>query len=150
MLHMPDMNFCYLELISAAPGRTGGGIGGALYERLREEALSLKTKGLFFECSIDEPHLVNDPKLLNQNIARLKFYERYGAYPIINNDYATPVNPGDQDLYYLIFDDLAQGEPLRRDVVRQVVHAILERKYGELISKKQINEVVKSFRDDPV
>ena len=149
MLHMPDIEFCYLELISAAPGRTGGGVGGALYERLREEALSLKVKGLFFECSVDEPHLINDPKLLDQNIARLKFYERYAAYPIINNDYAMPVKPGDQDLYYLVFDDLAQGEPLRRDATRHVVRAILERKYGELISKKQIDEVVKSFRDDP-
>lgn len=150
MLHMPDIRFCYLELISAAPGRTGGGVGGALYERVREEALSLNVKGLFFECSCDEPHLISDLELLKQNIARLKFYERYGARPIINNDYSSPVKPGDQDLYYLVFDDLAQGLPLRRDAVRRVVRAILERKYGDLIPKTQIEEVVRSFCDDPV
>jgi len=150
ILHMPDVRFCYLELISAAPGRTGGGVGGALYERVREEALSLKVKGLFFECSVDEPHLINDPKLLEQNIARLKFYERYAAVPMINNAYASPVKPGDQDLYYLVFDDLGQGVPLRRDSVRRVVAAILERKYGDLIPKEQIDEVVQSFRDNPV
>ena len=37
LLHMPDLNIAYLELISAAPGATGGGIGGALYVYLREE-----------------------------------------------------------------------------------------------------------------
>jgi acetoin utilization deacetylase AcuC-like enzyme/GNAT superfamily N-acetyltransferase len=150
MLHMPDVGFCYLELISAAPGRTGGGVGGALYERLREEALSLNVKGLFFECSVDEPHLISDPKVLDQNIARLRFYERYGARPIINNVYATPLKPGDQDLYYLVFDDLAQGVALPRDATRRVVRAILERKYGDMMPKTQIDEVVTSFRDDPL
>lgn len=33
LLHVTDLNFCYLEYISAAPGMTGGGIGGVLYER---------------------------------------------------------------------------------------------------------------------
>jgi len=149
LLHMPDIRFCCLELISAAPGRTGGGVGGALYERVREEALSLKVKGLFFECSVDDPLLISDTKLLEQNSARLKFYERYGARPIIHNEYATPVKPGDEDLYYLVFDDLAQDLPLRRDSVRRVVRAILERKYGDLIPETQINEVVQSFRDNP-
>jgi len=149
MLHMPDIDFCYLELISAAPGRTGGGVGGALYERIRAEALLLGVKGLFFECSVDEPHLISDPTVLDQNIARLKFYERYGARPIINNHYASPVKPGDQDLYYLVFDDLAQGVPLQRDATHRVVRAILERKYGDLIPTAQIEEVVNSFQDDP-
>jgi acetoin utilization deacetylase AcuC-like enzyme len=87
---------------------------------------------------------------LKQNIARLRFYERYGARPIINNLYATPVKPGDQDLYYLVYDDLGQGVELRRNIARKVVRAILERKYGDLISRKQINNVVGSFKDDPV
>lgn len=149
LLHMPDMHIVYLELISAAPSGTGGGVGGALYERAREEALSLHALGVFFECSVDDPQVIQDPATLKQNIARLRFYERYGARPIINNVYASPVSPGDHDLYYLVFDDLGQGIELDRATTRKVVRAILERKYGELIPKAQIDEVVRSFRDEP-
>ncbi len=40
-LHEPVLKFGYLDYISAAERKTGGGIGGALYERVREEALDL-------------------------------------------------------------------------------------------------------------
>jgi len=150
LLHMPDIHVAYLELISAAPGRTGGGIGSALYEYVREECLLLKVKGLFFECAADDPELIHDPEILKQNVARLKFYERYGVYPIINNIYASPVTPGDQDLYYLLMDDLGRQTKIGRKLGQKIVRAILERKYGDLIPQAQIDEVVESFRDDPL
>jgi len=150
LLHMPDVGFAYLELISAAQGSTGGGIGGALYEYIREECLLLKVKGLFFECAVDDADIICDPEILGQNVARLKFYERYGVYPIVNNHYATPVHPGDQDIYYLMFDDLGTGNPLPARLARKIVHTILNRKYGDLIPQSQIDEVVSSFADDPV
>jgi len=43
LFHAPVLKFCYLDYISAAEQKTGGGIGGALYERVREEALDLNT-----------------------------------------------------------------------------------------------------------
>src|SRR6187401_2973895 len=46
LLHAPDIGFSYLELISAAPGRTGYGIGATLYERVREEARALGTSSI--------------------------------------------------------------------------------------------------------
>ncbi|WP_455208941.1 GNAT family N-acetyltransferase [Kaarinaea lacus] len=150
LLHMPDVEIVYLELISAAPGITGGGIGSALYERAREEAMALNTYGIFYECSVDDPNVIKDKDVLKQNVARLRFYERYGARPIVNNDYASPLEPDDQDLYYLVYDDLGQGVELRRNIARKVVRAILERKYGDLISKSQIDNVVRSFKDDPI
>lgn len=148
LLHMPDIGIAYLELISAAPGRTGGGIGSALYEYLREECLLLKVKGLFFECAIDDPSLITDKSILKQNVARLRFYERYGVYPIINNIYASPVTPGDQDLYFLMMDDLGNKREIRLPLAQKIVRAILERKYGDLIPHEQIDEVVYSFSDD--
>jgi len=148
LLHFPDIGIAYLELISAAPGRTGGGIGSALYEYVREECLMLKVKGLFFECAIDDPASIRDPAILSQNIARLKFYERYGVYPVINNIYASPVTPGDQDLYYLMMDDLGIHRNISRKLAQKIVRAILERKYGDLIPASQIDEVVLSFTDD--
>jgi acetoin utilization deacetylase AcuC-like enzyme/GNAT superfamily N-acetyltransferase len=147
LLHFPDIGVAYLELISTAPRQTSGGIGGALYEYVREECLLLKVKGLFFECSIDDPKQIKDSVILKQNIARFKFYERYGVYPIINNSYATPVNPGDEDLYYLMMDDLGIKKTINRGMAQKIVRAILERKYGELIPQKEIDHVVQSFTD---
>ena len=54
LFHEPTLHFCYLDYISAAQRKTSGGIGGALYERVREEALDLEAIGIFFECLPDE------------------------------------------------------------------------------------------------
>src|SRR4051794_39377448 len=115
IMHAPDLRFCYLDFIAAARFETSQGIGGALYERAREEALLLGSIGLFFECLPDDPNEVRDKRWLAQNIARLRFYERYGARPIDNTDYHTPARPGDTEQPFLVFDDLGTNRPLRRD-----------------------------------
>jgi len=124
LLHLTDMGIGCLELISSAPGRTGGGVGGILYEQVREEALALNLKGLFFECSVDDPEVITDSAVLAQNRARMKFYERLGIRPIMNNVYASPVKPGDQDLYYLMLDNLGREVSMKLKAVRQAVQAI--------------------------
>lgn len=150
LLHFPDIKIGYLELISTAPEKTGGGIGGALYEAVRDECHSLTLKGLFFECLIDDPAFIYDEVLLKQNKARLKFYEQYDAYPIINNVYAEPVIKGDQELYYLVVDKLDKDLSITKSMGQKVVRAILERKYADLISPEQITSVVESFQDNPL
>ncbi|MBN1501363.1 MAG: hypothetical protein JW982_14480 [Spirochaetes bacterium] len=149
MLHLADINVTYLELISAAPSKTGGGIGGVLYERIREESLKLKVHGLFFECSIDDPDRISNPDVLRQNRRRMLFYERYGALPVLNTVYDSPINPGDEDLYYIMYDALDSSRPLSRSLAQKTVRAVLERKYHNIISPSLIDEVVESFRDDP-
>lgn len=148
--HASDLNFCLLELLSAAPGKTGSGVGSTLYESARDEALSLKTLGIFFEVSVDDAALCKDSQALKQRIARMRFYESYGARPIINNDYARPIRPGDDNLYYLVFDDVGRGKRPGRIVTRKVVRAILEREYGDLCTEEYIKTVADSFKDDPV
>ncbi len=150
--HAPDLEFCYLDFISAAPKETGRGVGGALYDRLREECSTLGVKGVFFECLPDEPEDVTDAAYLDQNRARLRFYERHGARPIVNTAYRTPLTPGgtSKDLPYLVYDDLGTGRPLERDEARIIVRAILERKYAWLVSPAYIDTVVESIVDDPV
>jgi len=148
--HAPDLKFCYLDFISAAPRLTGGGIGGALYERVREEALSQGAIGLFFECPPDDPALDLDPKIHRANAARLRFYERYGARPIVNTAYETPLTPQDAWAPHLVFDDLGRGLALRRRTARRIVRAILERKYGSRLPNGYLEAVVDSFKDDPV
>jgi acetoin utilization deacetylase AcuC-like enzyme len=150
LLHMVDLHFCYLEYISAASGRTGGGVGGALYDRVREETLALAAHALFFECLPDDPVLSPDSAIRAQNSARLQFYERYGARPIANTAYETPLAAGDTDPPYLVCDDLGRGQPLSRDFLHSVVRAILERKYGEVCPREYVEQVIASIQDDPV
>lgn len=150
LFHEPALRFCYLDYISAGPQKTGGGIGGALYERLREEALDLETIGLFFECLPDDPALSHDTVIRKQNASRLRFYERYGARPIINTAYETPLKPGDDNPPYLVYDNLAQDIELPRDTARGIVRAILERKYRGICPPEYVEMVVESFKDDPV
>jgi acetoin utilization deacetylase AcuC-like enzyme/GNAT superfamily N-acetyltransferase len=150
LYHAPFLKFCYLDYLSAAKGKAGGGIGGALYERVREEALDLQTIGLFFECLPDDPKLSRNPEIRKQNRARLRFYERYGARPIVNTAYESPTKPEEDNPPYLLYDDLGQGIELSRDTARQIVRAILERKYEGVCPPEYIDMVVESFQDDPV
>ena len=150
LFHEPVLHFCYLDYISAAQKKTGGGIGGALYERVREEALDLESIGIFFECLPDDPRLSKDPVIRKQNAARLRFYERYGARPIINTAYETPLKPGGDNPPYLVYDDLALDIKLPRDTAREIVRAILERKYKGVCPEEYVEMVVASFQDDPV
>ncbi|HEX9971128.1 MAG TPA: histone deacetylase family protein [bacterium] len=150
VLHEPDLNFCFLDFISTSKQMTGRGIGGVLYERVRLGALSLKTVGLLFECLPDDPKLSHDPQILKQNVARLKFYERYGARPIINTAYETPLTHDDDNPPYMVYDDLGQGNKLSRNLARKIVRKILEGKYGDLCPKSYVEMVVKSIKDDPV
>jgi GNAT superfamily N-acetyltransferase len=74
LLHLTDLNVAFLELISTAPDTAGGGIGGVLYEAVREEVEALGLDALFFECSVDDPKVVVDQALLRENQSRLRFY----------------------------------------------------------------------------
>ncbi len=150
LFHEPILNFGYLDFISAAELETGKGIGSALYERVREEALFLKTIGLFLECLPDDPKLSRNPEIRKQNASRLRFYERYGARPIANTAYETPLEPGGDNPPYLVYDDLGQERPLGQDEARDLVRAILERKYKGVCPPSYIEMVVESFQDDPV
>jgi len=150
LMHAADLRFAYLDYISTAPGTTGRGIGGALYERVREEAAALNVTGLFFECLPDEEALSRDPAIRKLNADRLRFYERYGARPVDGTEYATPLKPEAGNPPYLVLDGLDQNRPLRRKEARAIVRALLERKYGAACPTEYVQRVVDSFRDDPV
>lgn len=150
LLHEPELRFSYLDYIASAPGTSGRGVGGAIYQRVRDEARDLRARGLFFESLPDDPEICRRAERLAENAARLRFYESFGARPVAGTAYETPVGPGDECPPFLLFDDLGTGEPPRRDFARRVVRAILERKYGDLCPPEYVEKVVSSFRDDPV
>lgn len=145
-----DQRFAYLDFMSAAAKMTGRGLGGVLYERVREEARLLGADGLYFECLPDDKEKVSDAKFLRANQARLRFYERFGARPIANAAYDSPVSPDDTDMPVLVLDDLGSGVLPSKKRARTIVRAILERKYGWLCPPDYVDKVVKSFKDDPI
>ncbi|HUF13430.1 MAG TPA: histone deacetylase family protein [Longimicrobiales bacterium] len=148
MRHAADLNFAFLDFIAAARGETGG-IGGALYERVREEAAAVGCTAVFFEVAPDTPELESDPKLRAANRARIRFYEAFGARPIAGTDYETPVEPGG-GAPLLVYDPLTRDAPLGRSHAKRVVRAILARRYGDYCPPAYVDRVVASFRDDPV
>ena len=147
--HDPELNFCYLDYLATARSMPDRGIGGAIYERVRQEALLLQAVGLFFECLPDDPLLCSDSVVLKQNAARLRFYERYGARPVTNTAYETPITPQSANPPFLMFDGLGQTGSPTRNQAQAIVRAILEREYGHVCSKEYIDKVVASF-EDPV
>lgn len=148
--HDPGLRFVFLDFISTLPGKGGGGLGGALYARVREEAQALGAHGVFFECLPDDEALCPDPVRRAENAARLRFYERFGARPIAGTGYETPLSPTDTEPPFLCYDDLGEGQPLRRDAARRFVRALLEGKYGYLCSPAYNAQVIASFCDDPI
>ena len=150
LLYMPDIGFCFLDYIAASPDSSSSGLGGALYERIREEAISLDAIGLFFECLPDDPLLCKDQQTLEQNRRRLAFYERFGARPVANTLYETPVKPEDDCPPYLVFDGLGRRETVPAAEARAIVRAILERKYGDYSGAEYNKMVINSITDDPI
>ena len=151
MLHEPEIGFCYLDWLAAGAKWDGRGVGAAIYEHIREASKSLAPLGLFFECLPDHPDRCADDQQRQMNGARLRFYSRYGARPIVNTGYEMPVPGGGSDsLPHLVWDDLDRGGELELESTRQVVRAILERKYSDLCPPEYVEAVVSSFRDDPV
>ncbi|MGD9648412.1 MAG: GNAT family N-acetyltransferase, partial [Pirellulales bacterium] len=151
VLHEPEIGFCYLDFLATGKDRPGRGIGAALYEFVRDEAVGLGVHGLFFECLPDEKSGCADPVVRKSNAARLKFYEQYGARPIIGTEYEKAVPGGSADnLPHLVWDDLGRGRPLSAQLARRACQAVLERKYSELCPPEYVRQVVESFRDDPV
>ena len=148
--HDQDLNFCFLDFLSIHPNASSRGIGGALYERVREEANALGSMGIFFECLPDDPNLCRDPEILKQNKKRLRFYENYGAYPIINTKYETPLKPDSDCPPYLVFDPLGKNPKLPAESARLIVKTILERKYTTSCPPGYVDMVIKSFQDNPV
>jgi len=147
LLHDPQLHFCFLEIISAARGSTGGGVGAALYSRMREVAHSLKAQGIYLECLPDDPALSPDATIRKQNEARLRFYERFGARPLANTRYATPLNAEDSDPPYLVLDPLGAKALPTAKATRKIVREILERKYGHLCSPEYITMVADSIHE---
>ncbi len=153
VMHVPNIGFAWLDYLCAAPARTSGGIGTALYQRCRDEVKGLGGWGLFYECLSDEPALLRecDQPLLDQNKARLRFYEGFGARPILHTLWDVPeANPDTQPITHLMCDTLGDPTPPRKKQARAVVRAVLERRYAGQVAPVDVEAVTASIKEDPV
>ncbi len=150
VMHDPKLRFVFLDYLASGRGLASGGVGGALYEYVRDEAKALGSIGVFFECLPDDATQCKDPQELRAAKARLRFYENYGARPIVGTDYQRPIQPNDTCMPYLVYDGLDTAELLRKSKLKKIVRAVLERKYHELCPPEYVEAVVDSIRQDPV
>lgn len=149
-LHYTDLNATLLDYIVIDPSARQRGIGGALYEALREYLGRLGSMGIYLEVRPDDPALEPDPARRKENRARIRFYERYGARVIQGTTYEATRPGRNEGEPYLMYDGLGETRRPSADETRGIVGAILFRKYGYARDNEYANAIVASVSEDPV
>ncbi len=150
-VYFPEIRFAYLVYIASDPERPARGIGGALYEALREYFTRKDARGLFLDAGPDDALKLKDPTTVADNKRRLKFYERYGARPIegtLYDEIGNPANEGYQ--VSLLFDPLARKGALRRTEARQFLVRHYSAQFSQAADDPYVRKIIDSFKDDPV
>lgn len=142
-----EINFVYLDYLVAKQKGKRGGVGGALYQRVREKAASLGAHCVFLECEAILPEIYS-PEEIKVNKSRFKFYEKFGAFPVENTNFELTRKNG--LAYSLVYDDLGSGKALTRKYAKKVLDPILGTINAKYCSQSYLDQVVKSFKDDPV
>jgi acetoin utilization deacetylase AcuC-like enzyme/ribosomal protein S18 acetylase RimI-like enzyme len=148
--HFLPLGFAYLDFIVAEAERRGRGLGGALYEALREDLIARGAKGLFLEVPTDDPAQEKNPGSLKANKSRLKFYESYGALPIVGTFYDQPIRPGHPAEPRLLYDPLRNEKPLEASEARRVIRTILTDRYNYAPDDPYVVQVINSVKESPV
>lgn len=140
------IGYAYLDFIVTEAKQRGRGLGGALYEALREELIRRGTFGLFLEAPTDDPKQVATADELKGNKERLRFYERYGALPITGTLYDQPIRPGQPAEPRLLYDPLDRQGPPPADDLREAILAILTLRYNFDSEGAYVRKVLGSVR----
>ncbi len=145
-----SIGYAYLDFIVTGAELRGRGLGGALYEALREDLIARGAKGLFLEVPTDDPKQISNPVHLKANKSRLKFYERYNARPIVGTLYDQAIRPGQPAEPRLLYDPLESNDDLTADELKKVIRAILTLRYDYAPEDAYVREVVASVNQTPV
>jgi acetoin utilization deacetylase AcuC-like enzyme/GNAT superfamily N-acetyltransferase len=148
--YFESIGYAYLDFIVTEAKRRGRGLGGALYEALREDLIARGASGLLLEAPTDDPAQVSDPAHLRANRARLKFYERYGALPIVGTLYDQPIRAGVKAEPRLLYDPLTSDGELDAETLRQMIGLILTNRYQYLPDDPYLEQIVSSVKESPV
>jgi acetoin utilization deacetylase AcuC-like enzyme/GNAT superfamily N-acetyltransferase len=148
--HYADLGVTLLDFIVVDPSARQRGIGGALYEALREYLGRLGSRGLYLEVRPDDPELEPDAGRRRENRARIRFYERYGARVLAGTDYEKKRPGREEGEPYLMYDGLGEMRRPSAKEVRGIISAILFRKYRYSRDDPYANAIVGSVVEDPV
>ena len=148
--HYADLGVTLLDFIVVDPSARQRGIGGALYEALREYLGRLGSRGLYLEVRPDDPELEPDAGRRRENRARIRFYERYGARVLAGTDYEKKRPGREEGEPYLRYDGLGETRRPSAKEVRGIISAILFRKYRYSRDDPYANAIVGSVIEDPV
>lgn len=151
VFYFPEQHYGYLQYIASDPKRAARGIGGALYEALRELLVARGAQGLLLDVPPDTAEKVHGAEVPAVNRKRIRFYERYGARIIEGSEWDVTPNPRNENfLTMLMFDPLDRTRNLRRAKARAVVRRILEAQFGYEPHDPFVERIARSFKDDPV
>ncbi|HEX6057652.1 MAG TPA: histone deacetylase family protein [Gemmatimonadaceae bacterium] len=148
--HYTALNATLLDFLVVDPSVRQRGVGGALYEALREYLGRLGSRGLYLEVRPDDPELEPDPVRRRENRARIRFYERYGARVIAGTAYETKRPGRAEGEPYLVFDSLGEARRPGAEEVRGMMRAILFGKYAYPRGDAYATAIVESVTEDPV
>ena len=129
--YFESIGFAYLDFIVTRAEHRGRGLGGALYEALRAGPdRPRRAAGSSSKCRPTTRRRCPTRPHLKPNKPRLKFYERYGAVPIVGTLYDQPIRPGNPAEPRLLYDPLDHEKPLaRRRAPRGRSETILTHRY---------------------
>ncbi len=145
--------YAYLQYIASDPGRSARGIGGALYEALRELLVAKHARGLFLDVPPDDPAKLKPEvkSTLAVNRRRIGFYGRHGVQRVTGTLWDVEPNPrNDGFLTVLLYDPLDRPARLSRADARSIVRRILVDQYGYASNHPYVDRIVRSFGADPV
>ncbi|HVS30881.1 MAG TPA: GNAT family N-acetyltransferase [Thermoanaerobaculia bacterium] len=145
--HFTDINASILDFIVVDPAVRQRGVGGALYEALREYFIRLESRGLYLEVRPEGPAEEPDAKIRRENAARILFYERLGARIIRGTTYEKSRPGRARGEPYLMFDPLGPERVPGADEVRRMIAAVLFRKYKYAPDDEYARGIVDSVSD---
>lgn len=146
--HFPDIGLSYMEYIVTGPRQRSQGVGGALYEAIRESLVYDGSDGLVFEVNSDEENV--PPEEREANAATLRFYEKYGARPLqgIRFDYP-PFAEGAPPLL-LVYDDLGRGKSMEGWRLRVFMRKLYRVKYAADLRAKPVANILAAVPEGPL
>jgi acetoin utilization deacetylase AcuC-like enzyme/GNAT superfamily N-acetyltransferase len=148
--HYADLNATLLDFLVVDPEVRRRGVGGALYDALRDYLSRMGSRGLYYEARPDDPELESDPMMRKENRSRIAFYERHGGRVITGTGYERKREGHEEGEPYLMFDSLGEPREPSAEEVRGILAAILFRKYGYQRDDPYAMALMASVVDDPV
>lgn len=130
--HQPQLRYMFIDYLAVKPGSFRGGMGSALFDRVRQTALGLGCSCILLECLVEkEPDWESgnaDAAAIKERKSRLRFYERLGVFPLTGTGFEERANSHDGAHYYL---SAFQFKPVTGRDFARIVEDLLERKYPD-------------------